>query len=925
MKLFQMGNTRKSRNILASLLLAVLFVTSVNLYAQGSYGKKALSIEDYDRWRGITAASISDNGIWITFSYTTRNADDTLYVKNLMTNKEYQIPSGQRPRISDDSKWIAYMIALPYEEAEKLREDKKPVTSKAELMNFGTGEKVTWDNAQSFTFSKGSKYLAVKKTKSDRDAKHNGTDMILRNLELGYDDLIGSVGSFAFNKPGALLAYTIDAADKNGNGLTVIDLSNGARRPLDSENLDYAQMAWDEEGTALMALKGEKKEGDALKTNTLVMVTGLAEGEPVTKEYKADKESGFPENMVISEKGALSWSKDHSLVFFGIKEQDKEPEKKKNGKKVADVDIWHWADDRIQSVQMVQATRDKNFTYRSAYSLNNNRFIELTDTRMRTISLTKDGKWGVGQDDRDYISDWEERRADYYRVNTSTGERTLMFREMGRTLGLSPDSKRYLYWKDKNVWLYNIETGENTNLTKNGPADFRNKEFDRPGEIPPYGVTGWTKDGKHVILTHKYDLFLQPLDGGKATPLTNGLGEKDKIVFRYVNIEPRPGGGGGGRGGRGRGGTNDFIDTSKPMMFSTLGQMTKKAGYSVLKDGKTENLVYDDKRFGRPIKAKNADKILYTIQTFRDFPDYYVSDTKFTNPIKVTDANPQQSEFNWGRRILFEFKNKKGVKLQGTLAIPDTYVEGEKLPMHVNFYEKNSQNLNRYTTPRIAGSPNFAGLVSNGYLVMQPDIYFNTGTTHSDMLDCVEAAVKKVIEMGYADPDRISLHGHSFSGQGSAYISTRSNMFAAIVYGAGATNLVSDFNQLWKTSGTSQHRYDIYGQGRFGTNPYDDLKLYQNESAIFHVRSMNTPLMILHGTADGSVEWLQAVEFYNALRFNGKNVILLSYPGEAHGLRRYENQKDYQTRMMAFLDHYLKDKPAPDWMVHGVPFLKKKK
>ena len=88
---------------------------------------------------------------------------------------------------------------------------------------------------------------------------------------------------------------------------------------------------------------------------------------------------------------------------------------------------------------------------------------------------------------------------------------------------------------------------------------------------------------------------------------------------------------------------------------------------------------------------------------------------------------------------------------------------------------------------------------------------------------------------------------------------------------------------------------------------------------------MDTPLMILHGTADGSVEWLQAVEFYNALRFNGKNVILLSYPGEGHGLRRYENQKDYQTRMMAFLDHYLKDKPAPDWMVNGVPFLKKKK
>ncbi|NIQ65441.1 MAG: prolyl oligopeptidase family serine peptidase, partial [Candidatus Aminicenantes bacterium] len=93
----------------------------------------------------------------------------------------------------------------------------------------------------------------------------------------------------------------------------------------------------------------------------------------------------------------------------------------------------------------------------------------------------------------------------------------------------------------------------------------------------------------------------------------------------------------------------------------------------------------------------------------------------------------------------------------------------------------------------------FYKYVSNGYLVLLPDVHFNTRTTHSDMLDCVEAAVKKVIELGYADPERIGLHGHSFSGQGAALIAGRSKMFAAIVAGAAATNLISDFNQLWKS------------------------------------------------------------------------------------------------------------------------------
>ena len=73
------------------------------------------------------------------------------------------------------------------------------------------------------------------------------------------------------------------------------------------------------------------------------------------------------------------------------------------------------------------------------------------------------------------------------------------------------------------------------------------------------------------------------------------------------------------------------------------------------------------------------------------------------------------------------------------------------------------------------------------------------------------------------------------------------------------------------------------------------------------------------------MEWLQAIEFYNALRFNGKNVILCSYPGEDHHLAKPENQKDFQKRMEQFFDHYLKGTPAPDWMVNGVPFLKKAK
>ena len=905
---------------LKALFLVMLFavVCALSAQAQESSAKKPLTFEDYGRWQSISATTISEDGQWITYAYAARDKDGTLFLKNLETDKSYELPRGASPTFSDDGKWAAYLISPPNKEGEQSGGGNTggqrggaaaaAAGRKAELLNLASGEKYTIENGSSVSFSKGSKYLAVKKRnpKPKKDAK--GSDLLLWNLEQGFNDLIGNVKQHSFNKPGTVLAYLIDVPDKDGNGIYMVNLANGARRPLDTDEAIFDKMTWNEEGQILAALKGNKDDKLTERDNQLLAFTKLTAAKPEKTSYNPKDDDDFPEGMVISEKGNLSFSLDLTKVFFAIKEQQDEPKETKSDDVVANVDIWHWNDEKIQPVQIVQASRDRNFTYRAVLHRESKRFVRLTDEEMRSISITRDGKWGIGSHNKPYIHDWKPSKADYYRVNIASGERKLMFKAHERTMGLSPDSKHFLYWLDGNIWDYHLPTSESINLTKDAPVDFANKDYDHPGTVPPFGVTGWTKDGNAVILTHKYDLFLQPLDGSEAVNLTKGEGTKNEIILRYVRLDSE----------------EKFIDLSQPLMLSAMGKWTKKAGYYQLNNATMTKLIYEDKKFGRLAKAKRADKILYTIQTFSDFPNYYVSDMKFTFPKKHTDANPWQKEYVWGHRILFDFKNSQGVRLQGTLAIPDTYEEGNKLPMHVNYYEKNSQNLHSYTAPRAAGSPNFAGMVSNGYLVMQPDIHLNTGRTHSDMLDCVEAAVTKVIELGYADPKAVSLHGHSFSGQGSAFISTRSKMFAAIVYGAGATDLVADFNQLWKSSGTSQHRYDIYGQGRFGTNPYDDPELFKSESAVYNVETMDTPLMFMQGSEDGSVEYYQAVEFYNALRFNGKNAIMLEYPGAGHGLRKLVNQKDFQKRTRQFLDHYLKGKPAPEWMTKGQPYIKGK-
>ena len=209
-----------------------------------------------------------------------------------------------------------------------------------------------------------------------------------------------------------------------------------------------------------------------------------------------------------------------------------------------------------------------------------------------------------------------------------------------------------------------------------------------------------------MILDHEYDLWVVSLDGsGAPRNLTGGVGSKTRDAFPVRRARRRRNapafGGGGGRGGRGGGGGAD--DRSREA-DAALGvrRADKKAGFYQLDGDKLTKLVVEDRMFGRPIKAKNADRVLVTRETFVEFPDYWVTDSQLSNPQRLTNANPQQAEFRWGHRILFDYKDKDGHKLQGTLAIPTTIRPGQKLPMLVDFYEKNSQNLNQYEAPRYA-------------------------------------------------------------------------------------------------------------------------------------------------------------------------------------------------------------------------------
>jgi dipeptidyl aminopeptidase/acylaminoacyl peptidase len=734
-----------------------------------------------------------------------------------------------------------------------------------------------------------------------------------------------------------MLAYTVDAAIRDGNGLFAIDLATARTLPLDNDARAYNRMTWNDAGDAVAVLKGIETPRMRERANAMLVIKGIRAGfdNPaalVATTLDATTAAGFPAGYVVSDRAPISWSDDDDRVFFGIIPQTPAPDtsRRRSADSVADVDVWRTADERIQSLQMIRADADRNFTFRQAFDVRAKKFVPLADSTLRDLEIGPDGKWAVGRDARAYISDYQRPRADFYRVNTATGERTLMLKGQltsSATFGISPDGRHFLYWANERYQDYDLDAAKSAPIG-NGAPSFVDTEYDHPGPRPPFGPPLYTADGKAVVVEHRFDLWLLPLDpAAPARVLTNGLGNRGQIAFRVIRTEPVD-----PAAPRSVRDASRTVDLSKPVTLSAYGDRTKKAGFYELSGNAMNELVYDEASYNTPVKAAKADRFMLTRQTFAEYPDLRISGPGFTASRKISDANPQQSEYLWGHRVLFDYKIKDGRTLQGILAVPDDYKQGEKRPMIVSFYEKNSQNMHRYSSPSfVTGMGSLpVEAVTKGYLTMLADVHFHTGSSHSDMLEAVEAATKKVIEMGYADPKKIAVHGHSYGGEGAAFIATRSKMFAAVGVGAGVSDLYSDFMQPWgwtyqvnSGSGNNAFDYYLYGQGRWGFTPWEKPEVYRYESAITHAPATAQPVLIMHGTADPTVSFMEGLNFYEALRYNKKDAVLLAYTGEGHGLRGLANRRDLTVRYFEFFDHYLKGTPAPKWMTDGVPFLVK--
>jgi dipeptidyl aminopeptidase/acylaminoacyl peptidase len=245
--------------------------------------------------------------------------------------------------------------------------------------------------------------------------------------------------------------------------------------------------------------------------------------------------------------------------------------------------------------------------------------------------------------------------------------------------------------------------------------------------------------------------------------------------------------------------------------------------------------------------------------------------------------------------------------------------------MIVYIYEIRSNAIHQYYSPSERNAYNPTNWTQQGYFVLQPDIVYRDRDPGLSAVDAIEPAVDKMIATGMIDETKVGLIGHSWGGYQTAFVSTVSKKFAAGVAGAPLTELASMYLSVyWNSGGTDARIFEI-SQGRMEVPPWKDLDAYTRNSAVWNIEKMETPLLVTFGDKDGAVDWHQGIVMYNAARRENKDLVMLVYEGENHGLAQKPNQIDYQRRVMEWFNHYLKGDPAPEWIQTGVKFLDKDK
>lgn len=917
-------------------------------------GKKPLTQDTYDAWRTISGASISNDGKWVAYTVgpvvgegglvvrATSGATEYANISRGFTGRPQLQPAAdsaaqfnaQPAQFSADSRFVAFTISPPRADVERARSRRgapQPRNGMG-IVNVADGNVTRVPNVRSYRLARnGGKYLAYlleDTTAAARPAaaggqapaavpaaptgprRDYGSTLVLRELASGTETRIDGVTNFAFDDNEAWLGYTVTTRDGAGNGAFVRSLATGAVTTLMSGQATYRGFTFDRAGKQVAFVSDVNDSTPRPRFAVYYASLAPAKGKPIaTRKLVAAGEA--PNGLLIAERGQVSFTREGTGVIFSLANvpADSIPADSLVDKAV--YDLWHWKDAQIMPQQKVNANRDRNRTYTALYTLAANKWIPLANDSLR-VTLSSDGKRVLALNSLEYAIPqfWGEGATDVYLIDPLTGTRTLVARQLDGQAQLSPGGN-FVTWFEKGQWVaYAVATGRKVVLTDKLPVQFQDEEFDSPDVPPPYGLGGWTAGDKRVLVYDRFDVWeVDPTGTLAPANVTDGEGRRSGVTFRVVDLDR----------------DDPFVDTKTPILLRAVDTLTKASGFWRDKLGVVaapERIVMADRNFGGLQKARDTEQYLLTQSTFREFPDLWTG-ASIAGTTKISNANPQDGEYPRGTVELVSWLNTDGIPLRGLLYKPENFDPAKQYPLIVYYYEKLTDGLHNYQAPSGRNTINPLVYNSLGYLVFMPDIVYTDGQPGPSAAKAIIPGVQSLVAKGFVDPKRMGITGQSWGGYQTNYLITVTNMFAAAVPNATVVNMTSAYGGIRWQSGLARTFQYEHTQSRIGGSLWQYPERFIENSPLFRLDRVTTPVLFMANDNDGAVPWYQGIEFYVAMRRLQKEAYMVVYNGDEHNPTKRANQKDIDRKMQEFFAVKLQGADAPSWMVRGIPFLEK--
>lgn len=933
------------------LLLVFLFLFPGLLIAQE---KQRLSQDDYASWKTLGGIEFSPDGNWLIYQVNPQQyGDGNLIIKHIPSGEEHVIPRGNRSSISPGGNFAVFHIQPEFAVERQARVDgKRPNQMPADSIGFfvfETRELEKYPAVDSYQLpdeesdwvayvidnsrieqpeeeeeeeepEEGDEPNDEEEAEEEEEEKEEAPDhkeLFVYNPTTGFRHSIDDVEQYLFSPNGDLLTARTEREENDTltvGEVIVFDLANLEQTVIDSGEGDFRQLNVHHDGDYVTWLHS----GDTIDEKVYDLYMWERRRGRLNQVVDAETD-GMPEGYSVSHFRRPQFSKNGERLFFGTAPKpEPEPEDTLLDRERYSVDIWHWQDPQLQTVQDVRVNRDRRRTYLAVYDISRGSMVQLADENMSTVSMDDDYDHliALGYESGPYEIERQwmgGTRRDVYLVDVEDGSRELLFEASRAFMSLSPDANFVLYYDPeyRDWFSYDIPRDQTVNITENIEVPLYNVEHDEPRDPRPYGTAGWTEDDESVMIYDHYDIWQVDPRGRRAPEnVTGGYGRANDIRLRPERLDP----------------DMEYVDLSEPQYLRAFNEVNKQSGYYRLEDGDLTQLVMDDVLYMGLAKARDADRLLWRRSTFTEYPDVWVSDMGFSGAQRISEANPQQSDYYWGSVKLVEWESfNHNEPLQGLLYLPEDFDETKKYPMLVYFYDRSSHTKHRHFIPSPSRSTiNRSYCVSNGYIVFVPDIKYREGFPGESAYDAIVSGTKAMTERyPFIDRNNMGLQGQSWGGYQIAFLITRTNMFKAAMAGAPVSNMVSAYGGIrWQTGLNRQFQYE-QTQSRIGGTLWERPLRYIENSPIFHADKVETPLLMMHNDDDGAVPWEQGIEYFTALRRLSKPVWMLVYNDEAHNLREWPNRIDLDIRMYQFFDHYLKGKPAPVWLKEGIPATEK--